>query len=416
MRTETKAVCIKIIIYIFCFVSFFQAMFLRVHIFNFELSVNRAILCLFLSLFCVEIMKKQLKMHIPNIFSYKFLFFWLFYAIALFPIAVTGAGISGWIKLVYLVLLYWLPCVFLSNYVYKLEDFINILYCFQSGIFIQAILGCYEHQTLDYHFLEDDVKYIFITVPGIVNKRLPCAMQGNPNDFAILMAIGVFISIACVKLSKNFWIRILHCLITGFYVYMIAVSDSRSGMLYLVLGMCYRFVSEIHWQTKAKTLRILLGIFVLAFLFIFFHYDDLISSISLFLDMRGSSDQKRLGIYLSGIKKLAKTFGLGTGYYIEALHCFWVEILCDFGVIIFAAFLMFYLRMILKMRKITKGNDKAAAAAATCFCQILIGFFLGSFGPASTLGIEWMGVIFAVMVVFERNFEENKRSLREDRL
>lgn len=400
---KKNIVDIKKIIYIYCFTCFFQSMFLTIHLKFFELSINRIFFLIFLLDFAVRTLKKGV-IDIPNQYSFKFIWVWALYSAFLLAAALLKNKLALWMKLFYFVLTYLILMTALDKYVCRKKDFCRLFFYMQPGILLQALLGLYECLTGNYYF----------TVYNI-EKRYPCAMQVNPNDFALLMSAGFFISIACFRLTKKRMLKVLNILAALFYLYMNMLAESRSGLLFIVFGVFAGGMTALKqgkiFRCNALKIALLLCIPFGGYLLML-----LVKAVSyiqwVFFTNVISSDHTRIQIYINGFQEFIKTFGLGSGYYIGALHCYWLEILFDFGIFIFAAFCFFYARLLFKMARINNDKDRTVSITASCFIQIAAGLVIGSLGPASTLSIEWISLMLAAAAVFEKKY--NSRRIGED--
>lgn len=393
------------IIYIYIFSSFFLAQFLTLDVGPVKLSLARGSLILLLLIFILDTFKSN-KIRLYKNYSYNFILLWFFYTLLNVAFGLQYS-FTGWLKLLYLVGIYSFSTIIFTRYIKDLKTIEKIFYFIQIGIFIQMAIGIYEHYTGVYHWTS--YAELFTTHPYFQRMRYPTAMQNNPNDFALLMYIGTFISIACGRLYSNKIMKFLSYSLVIISIYLIYISDSRSILLALIISFIYMFVNE---SSISKKNRIFLNItlIILGIFFTYFNIDRILFFINtkLRFSMDAGSEQVRMGHLIDAMKYLFNSFGFGIGAHgIIPWHNFWVEILTESGIIIFIGFLVFYSKLFINMNKASNDNDNIKTSIiAKSIASILFGFVVASLGPASILNIEWVGIIFAVFITFEKIFLE----------
>ena len=126
------------------------------------------------------------------------MFVWLMYGAGTF---VWAVDLSGWFRNLYFLFIGISTVIILSNLIDTERDIIQIFHAFQWGVFVQGVIGWYEIFTRDYQFVEIDEKFIRVYIES--SSHIPIGMSGNPNNFATLMFIGVFVSYMCYMTAKN---------------------------------------------------------------------------------------------------------------------------------------------------------------------------------------------------------------------
>ena len=154
-----------------------------------------------------------------------------------------------------------------------------------------------------------------------------------------------------------------------------------------------------------------------------------------------NSDAVRLNLIRNGLVFLRETFGFGVGtanaeywmatepvYYVRGftnVHNWWVEILTNFGVIIFILYIVFYISLFCSIWKRYKTEKDYHTKV---LCMILISF-MGAFlaasvSSSSNWGKEWLWILWSFIIAFqgsadvslerENRNEENKRDKKMD--
>jgi len=116
------------------------------------------------------------------------------------------------------------------------------------------------------------------------------------------------------------------------------------------------------------------------------------------------SDGYRVSLIVNGIKSCVETFGFGTGTLIEKTpwHNWWIEVLSTYGVYIFVGYIIFYMKLFKNIFTFKeKSNDKDIKIISDSFCGFMAAFVIACISPASSLMIEWMGMIWALIICFE---------------
>lgn len=132
-----------------------------------------------------------------NYYSSLFMLLWLLYSIAS---AVWANDFSGWLRYIYFIFIGVVSMILIINYFDSSTAIIKGFFALNLGIIIQSLIGWYEVITRDYRFINDNLVYEY----GIrAINRMPIAMSGNPNDFAMLMFLGVLISYYFFKNGKK---------------------------------------------------------------------------------------------------------------------------------------------------------------------------------------------------------------------
>lgn len=392
----------RILIYIFGITCFFQAKFLKIHLFYIQIALNRVFILWFLFDIAISAIVAK-RIIIPEEFFYKFVLIWIVWQSINF---VQGAinNFSGWIRLSWLITIFLACSFYLKKYIKCYQEFLNLLGYFQIGILIQMFIGLYEHLTG--HYIWTSNKELYSTVAWFINKKYPCAMQENPNDFAVLMFIGVFISFAMLLISKSKLIKINSLILILGGTYLIIVSDSRSTLLGLLIGGFCTLLSYFYDRkplTNKKFLTIIIvGFFCICFIFLKRTYIfELINGRLVFDFSGGNSESVRWSLIKDGILAAVKSFGIGIGWHGTAWHNYGIEVLAESGIIIFMGYVFFWISLIKGVNRIKKCHiKKEEQLIAHIFSGMLIGSMVSFISPASMLNLEWLGVVFGMFMVF----------------
>ena len=385
----------RVLLYLYAFSSFFQAQFLTINLHSFRLSIGRVLLLVFAIGLLLRIGRSIV---IPDDYLYRFLVILFFYQ---FINIINGLrfGIGKWLFLTYLVAIYYVLGMTLKKIDKNADFFKKILVASNLGILIQVGIGLFEHFTGIY--LWTSSAELFSTVIYFKNMKFPCAMQENPNDFAFLMIVGMLVSAILLLKTKSIITKVFLTCIMGCEVYLIYVAGSRGVLLGLILAIVYILSSEFFFKRNHTSKQIIITVLILtAFLMIFvLHFDKFIGELTSHLDFSGGNSVRK-GLIVQGINSLLQTLGLGYGVHgIAAWHNHFIEILAEFGIIIFVLFLRFYYELF-KRSKIVADRFPEERS----ICLLIRGFLLSLVfcfvSPASILNIEWYGFVVVMIIAF----------------
>jgi len=133
---------------------------------------------------------------------------------------------------------------------------------------------------------------------------------------------------------------------------------------------------------------------------------------------------ERINLIRNGIHFLYSTFGFGVGagnieywmanypkYDVKVLniHNWWAEILAEYGVFVFAGYVLFYFDIIYQL-------IKTYLSTTSCFMKLLCttlilslcGFFIACNGPSSFLNITAQWYIFGIALAFMKHITSTK--------
>lgn len=392
----------RVLIYIFACTCFLQAQVLKVNIWGLQVAVNRIFIVLFLIAFLFVMLNKH-KITIPQEYCYRFIMIWIVWQAVNFAQGCIR-NLSGWLKLTWLIMIYMACAFFFQKNIRKKGELYKLFGFLQIGIFIQLLIGLFEHITGIYYWTS--YKGLYTTAVYYINKKYPCAMQTNPNDFALLMFFGVFISLAFIKIYHNRMMKLMSLFLILAGIYLIIISDSRSSLLGLIVGLVYVFFphNRIKKMIPANKLLMVVLIVIVALGFVCFKSVSLVELFSgklKFTISSGNSEQTRLSLIQNSIIALGKSFGFGIGWHGIAWHNFLFEILAESGIIVFFCYIGFWISLFRGINRITKcSNDANEIIVSKVFAGMIIGSMIAFIGPASVLNIEWVGAVVSSIMLF----------------
>lgn len=376
-------------------------------------------LILMLMSYCVFIRNGSIKIsNKKNVYSVQFLFVWVGYALLTAGWMVEPVN---WVRQLTYVVTGLFGTIFCVNFLKSKEDVITAVKVFQWALVPQIILGWNEVLRKVYYFCSD-VEQVENYSRGIFG--MPVGSQGNTNDFATLMYLGVILSCICFFHSQKIWRFIYFCCFVS-EIILIALTGSRAN--YVGLGLAFCFMLFMVGRKRLAYYLALLGIACYGVLTLASLLGiEIVEQVdrNLYFGQSGSDDV-RLGLIMNGFYFLFRTFGLGVGPgqieswmetesifyrgYITNMHNYWMEIMTSYGFVIFIGFFVFYYRMWRDMlresaRHITI-KDKILSLG---IAAMMAGWVIASVSPSSVIKYDWLWAFWAIAIAYQGMLGEGK--------
>jgi teichuronic acid biosynthesis protein TuaE len=228
----------KNLIYIMIASSFVSTQFFAIDLGAFQLTICRSLLILLsiLIVFRYAISNKKIKLTLfnsNNVF-FRFHFIWFIYAIITL---IWVKDYLAWFKAVYFISVGLFNVFLIPQFIKCKKDFLIVFGIILIMIAIHNITGWYEIYTLDYKFVDLARLDRYDVWASDISLRVPISTMFNPNDFALVMALGVFIAYICFSnASSAIWkllssATLVSCIILCFQ------SNSRASILGMIIGI-----------------------------------------------------------------------------------------------------------------------------------------------------------------------------------
>jgi len=389
----------KIICYLVVITGFFGIALLPIDICSFKLFPYRIFFILLLPLFFIRILfNEKLSLFNSGIKWYLiFLIFWLGYSFISLTWAISKANAIKDIVFLFMgIALIFFICLYIRNK----KDFMNIYYlCFVAFICL-ILIGFWEvitgNHLLTSRFFDSPLRFI------------PTSTFHNQNDFATFLALYIPFGIGIFYYAHSLVLRFLGIMSISGAVYLILVTKCVSGILAVVLELIVLSVLYIFNKRKFFLLAVLIPVvgIIVVWQYPFIHqYIQQMASVG-----------ERINLIRNGIHFLCCTFGFGVGagnieywmvnypmYDVKVLniHNWWAEILAEYGIFVFAGYVLFYFDIIYQL-------IKTYLSTTSCFMKLLCttlilslcGFFVACIGPSSFLNITAQWYIFGIALAF----------------
>jgi teichuronic acid biosynthesis protein TuaE len=253
---------------------------------------------------------------------------------------------------------------------------------------------------------------------------LPTGVFYNPNDYATFLALSIPFGLSLARYCQKLWLRAFGVATALLGSYLVLATGSRANLLavLLELGFLALFLmgiaSRLRWTaTMAGIVGVILVITPTLAQAIFQRVTEQLGSILYNVPSEdGSSLHIRLNLVRNGLLFVYQTVGFGVGagnaeYWMANFaryntfgilnpHNWWLELLVDNGVFVFAGYILFYLGLVRRLwwlRKRTNGDLRMINEA---LLLSLIGFSIGSWSSSSIISFTPQWLLFAFSITF----------------
>jgi teichuronic acid biosynthesis protein TuaE len=354
-----------------------------------------------------------------------FLFFWLGYSVISLAWAPSkGDAIRDIIFLFMSVLL-----IFFFTYYIKNETDLKKVYNIWLAVLgILIIIGFWEHLTGNHLSVSRNYNEI-----RSWRMFIPTGVFFNPNDYATFLALSIPFGIAIFRYCKRKCILLFSLLIVASSLYLLVTTGSRANIIGFVFEFIFIFLFLMNINKKTKFIIFLVCFLALFVLFPPGNYlqhflnsivEELIS-IGYQASLMEGSVGIRVNLVKNGLNFLYKTAGFGVGagnaeyymanysqYYTAGIlnpHNWWLEILVNYGVVVFFGYVLFYIGIIRNLWKIYQNNLlKVEKMICEALLVSLVGFFFASISSSSIMAFKPQWLLFAFALSFINYFYKKK--------
>ncbi|TCS83365.1 O-antigen ligase family protein [Tepidibacillus fermentans] len=278
------------------------------------------------------------------------------------------------------------------------------------------------------------------TLAGLTNEQrfTPTAIFHNQNDFATYLALSLPFTLTLIRYGRNLLVSLFGIILSLLNLSLVFLTYSRSNYLAIAMGVAFWFFFFMKRREKLFLIVLTLsGTMVLYFLFPEpFHsaLDTLKVQIdSLFVHDQGKeSVNVRTNLIKNSLLFLYDHYGFGVGagnaeYHmahfrvydtakIVNVHNWWFELLVNYGILIFSGYVLFYLSLIILLKKqyhtLTDRNEKMIAESLIIGLVI---FFLASTSSSTIIafGPQWLFFAFTVGYLNYLYLKQERNALAE---
>ncbi|MFN3412162.1 MAG: O-antigen ligase family protein [Exilispira sp.] len=272
----------------------------------------------------------------------------------------------------------------------------------------------------------------------------------NINDFATFLYLFSFfiISYFCKRFKKWYLSFIIFIIITPLFIFFIKNTESLANLygyyifssfsIIIFILFIFNLIFKILLNKKHIVLLILFFCIIAllaGLLLIYFSnnkielilkkINQIISIINIALDPKTKylySDTIRIRLIINSLIMLKDSFFMGVGpgnsiklmaeyskkYYnvenIRSLHNFWLELLVEYGLIIFLIFIIFYLSLLFRFLKITYSINSTLMDSILAIFSFssLAGFFIASVSVSSLLTRQLVWIYLSYLIIISQ--------------
>lgn len=349
-----------------------------------------------------------------NIFTFKVFLIWSIYGVlSLLWCSNLGLAIKN-IYYIFIALILMLGCMGnFKNYdeLNKLNKILKIM------IFMVMVIGIWESSTGN---------HLFLSAANHASKPeyrfTPTGFQVNTNDYATLLTIYIPIILISFNKNKNYLIDIL---LIGMYIYLLLMTNSRANQIAFIIGILTCFLL-MNTRKKLKYVSIALISVIIIFMVNPDCFLEKFNQIEYNIksDIGTNSDKTRINLIKNGFLMLEDTYLLGVGAgnieanmldyssynyvgNIKNMHNFWMEILVNYGIVIFIIFISWYYTVIRKLFMAYKDPNLNKYKRMTSLMIIsMVMFVISSMSPSSIMSGVYIWIYFGYILTFINIYEK----------
>ena len=345
-----------------------------------------------------------------------FLLIWFVYSIAT---VFWCRDLSSWSHGEYFIGLGIWAVLFFDMADLRKKDFLDILKGIQFALIIHNLLGWYE--LLTHH-------YLFAPAEKLASMRVgrhyyPVTTMMNQNDLILVLIFGACVSAYFILASKKIKYKMFNTFLFLSNIGLGIATDSRAGICGMIVAVAVIGLFVLSKKQKllfAGGIVCAVALSIILFPQIYLELWSKVQGIDFlnFENPTANSDAVRLNLIRNGLVFLKDTFGFGVGtsnaeywmateavYYVRGfvnVHNWWIEILTNFGIIIFALYILFYTGLFRSVwQRIKAEKDKDIRAFCMILTAFMAGFLPASFSSSSNWGKEWLWILWAFIIAFQ---------------
>ena len=252
----------------------------------------------------------------------------------------------------------------------------------------------------------------------------PTGVFHNPNDYATFLALSIPFAFGLLRYARKQWTRMLGLgsALAAFYI--IVIAGSRANIVAVLLEITFLVLVLANLRQKIKVSVVTTGGLVIALLLLpgavqefFSEVTEQLGSISIQAKLHTGSIAVRANLGRNSLMFLYVTAGFGVGagnaeYWmanfarydtsgILNLHNWWLEILVNYGLFIFAGYLLFYGGLLYNIWRIwQRASDRTARMVSEALLTALVGFSVSSISSSTIIAFKPQWFLFAFSVAF----------------
>lgn len=316
---------------------------------------------------------------------------------------------------------------FFTSYYFHNDRDLRRLFWLWLGMFgVLLLIGLWEHltgqhlQISGYH--EEKLSALEYYVRADVMYR-PTGVFNNPNDYATFLALSIPFGLSLARYCQKLWLRafgVAGILLSGYFI---LVTGSRGSLVTVLLELAFLwfFLVQGAWRLKwAATLVGMVGVVLMVAptpaRVILANASNQLASILYDMPRESGSIYVRWNLVKNGLLFVYSNGGFGVGagnaehwmanfahydtFGILNPHNWWLELLINYGVFIFAGYILFYVGLIRELWRAYKNTDGAQRMICESLLLSLVGLSIASVSPSSIMAFTPQWLLFAFTLAF----------------
>lgn len=411
----------QIFLYLTIISAFTGTLGLAVSVGSIHLFPYRVLLIFMWILFAVAIFINNGRLNLSHIrvkLYLQFLALWLSYAF----LSMIWAAAKGDALRNIIFLFMGISIVFFLVYYFRDLDQLKRLYWLWLLIFAALIpVGIWEVTTGNHLH----VSGIF----GEVRPRFrfaPSTVFHNQNDYAAYIALSLPMVLAWIRYYPKLIGRVLGVLVSIAGLWLLILTFSRSCYIAVFMGILFWFLFLLRLKKKFKALALTAFVCILLVVAFPIQTQDILAKLEIqatslnpivLHDEVVGTLYVRLNLIKNALYFTAKSAGFGVGagnveHYMENskiypvasitnMHNWWIEILANYGVFIFAGYLILYINLFWNLWKVYKRvNNRTERMICEALLVGLVSFFMASISSSSIIAFRPQWIFFGFALAF----------------
>lgn len=321
--------------------------------------------------------------------------------------------------------------VFLLCYYCSTKTAIKAMYrIWILGLGVLLIIGLWEHLT-GQHLLVSG--FYGETRSGLMH--MPTGVFNNSNDYALFLSLSIPFALALTRYARRALTKALGICMACLGGYLICAAGSRANLIAVLLELGFLFLFLMRSASRMKVIVVVCTCLCIAVLMapnvvesVSADIGGQLTSIAAQAKANVGSIAVRMNLVRNGLSFLVTTGGFGVGggnaevwmasraiYDTRGIlnpHNWWLEIIVNYGILIFVGYVLFYVNLIWNLWRrwkiLSTRTDKMIAEA---LLLSLVGFALASISSSSIMALTPQWLLFAFALSF-LSYTWRKESVR----
>ncbi len=383
----------------------------------------RILLILFCIVLMTQVFRKKVCLSLPDKTTRLYMIFYLFwFAFALLSLAWAPDRLAG-IKAIILLFTYILIVVLCIFCLHKIEHFTAIYYMWPAVLVIFLALAVWEVTTG--HHLSTSAYYM---VEKLSFLYRPSAVFFNTNDLSTYIVLALPFVVSIIQYNKNTIVRLAGILLCLIAFDILFYSDSKGNFMAAAVQAMVLMV--LLWRKSKKDALLFVTITLLLMLLVPFpvniaginsempsNAQDLVQHTVNDVQSEDGSIASRIALIKNALIFSAGSYGLGVGagnieYMIEyhgvydtngiyKVHNWWLEVLVNYGILVFMGYLVMYLTILLSMFKAyQQAEDSRQKQISQALLLALVAFPIGAISTSSLFTFFPQWILFGLSIAY----------------